>query len=458
MKNEETVEFLDIMKQLMADPKFLTLVEYGKSRHWVQELNLLENHFSDILMWLFDPNEGHGLGDFFIKRFLSSVHITANEKADSTCMSNYKSRVDNETWLDLDEIALCNFGSSIIAREVVVPENQKRIDILIVDPINEIVVTIERKDGSNVHSNQLRRYQDFIEKSYSSYYQLFVLSDSYEKDHQIGEDELDWIQIGDSWLIDALKEAILPGRVDKAMKSRLYTLLCILEESDIDGDSYFKNVEHTMDIFCQNNRETINKLAGSPFLGLESKTLLSEYSQQIKDSNNNWDIAKARILAVKYNVLLNSMAEWGIFEVLKGQLKTMYPQEEFEFYEEKKKIIYFTIKPIAEIGEELSGDQLPLCIGLVFPRSDKSEIGKTSTLPKLEFWLDVEFLRKNVTPDVVEGICQKYNLITKRRWAQKEYLFTSGEEAYFSQNVMNLWVRELVEIANIIHTKYWGVS
>lgn len=107
-----------------------------------------ELRHSELLAFLLDPNENHGLGDSFLRRFLQKA--IANATASTLPISP----VDLDVW-DLDDVD--------IRRE------WKNIDILILDARHRLAVIIENKIDSGEHSDQLARYWRIVEQEFSGY-------------------------------------------------------------------------------------------------------------------------------------------------------------------------------------------------------------------------------------------------------------------------------------------------
>lgn len=102
-----------------------------------------ERRHSDVLAFLLDPSESHGLGDAFLRRFLQKVLATV-QKAPA-------SPVDVAVW-DLDEVEVRREWSNV--------------DVLILDSRNRLAVVVENKVDSGEHSDQLRRYWALVEREF----------------------------------------------------------------------------------------------------------------------------------------------------------------------------------------------------------------------------------------------------------------------------------------------------
>ena len=126
---------------------------------WTNKLNIFdvlkitrtEIRHSNMLSWLFDANENHGLGDKFISLFMHS--LVSNNQIQSTQIFEY---------------LLSDFYSFSVYRE------WKNIDLLLVSHKEKIVIAIENKVGSHEHDNQLCRYRNQIIQTFSDYQQLFI--------------------------------------------------------------------------------------------------------------------------------------------------------------------------------------------------------------------------------------------------------------------------------------------
>lgn len=100
----------------------------------------MEIRHSALLGWLLSPQETHGLGDSFLKAFLSEAlrgHDSEIEMSPSAL-----------------EVSQANMMDAEVRRE------WRHIDLLIMSPRNGWVFIIENKFNSSQHGNQLKRYMD----------------------------------------------------------------------------------------------------------------------------------------------------------------------------------------------------------------------------------------------------------------------------------------------------------
>lgn len=126
---------------------------------WTKRFNLFdvlkisrtEIRHSNILSWLLNPNENHGLGDAFLKTIIQSV--VQNDDAGK---------------YNILETLLMDFYSFTVYRE------WKYIDLLLVSDTEKFLIAIENKIGSHEHDHQLKRYRRTLESSYPYYKKMLL--------------------------------------------------------------------------------------------------------------------------------------------------------------------------------------------------------------------------------------------------------------------------------------------
>ena len=119
----------------------------------------LEKIHSNLLAFLLDRSQNHGLSDIFLKEFLKRVLLETDNPTDS----NYA----EISPVDMD---IANFEDAEVKRE------WQNIDILIHSPRNRLICAIENKIDSREHSNQLERYQNIINRDieYKNYRKILI--------------------------------------------------------------------------------------------------------------------------------------------------------------------------------------------------------------------------------------------------------------------------------------------
>ena len=144
-----------------------------------------EEFHSNVLAWLLDPRQSHGLGDHFLNRFLIRAGVRAT--AHSTDWSETK--VTRE-WPNL------------------VDGQQGFLDILIVNEAHQYVCAIENKVFSNEHSEQLTRYRKALEVSYSTFTKHHVFLTPWGT-HPFREEETEyWTPLAYSTVFDAVQQIV----------------------------------------------------------------------------------------------------------------------------------------------------------------------------------------------------------------------------------------------------------
>lgn len=126
---------------------------------WTGKFNLFdvlkvsrnEIRHSNVLGWLLDPNENHGMGDAFLKGVLQRM-----------------AENDSDGRYDVFKVLRSDMYSFSVYRE------WKNIDILLVSSEEKLVIAIENKVGAHEHSNQLNRYREILENDYAGYKRLYV--------------------------------------------------------------------------------------------------------------------------------------------------------------------------------------------------------------------------------------------------------------------------------------------
>lgn len=108
----------------------------------------VEIRHSEFLAFLMRPDQSHGLGDIFVKRFLQ-IAVAGVDPEDLPFTA-----IDLDIW-DLDDLE--------VRRE------WRSIDILLLSEIHNLAVIIENKVGSREHSGQLKRYYRTVEEQFPAW-------------------------------------------------------------------------------------------------------------------------------------------------------------------------------------------------------------------------------------------------------------------------------------------------
>lgn len=176
-----TKEAQDLLEAFICDKDLKELEQmFGKFNIFdCLKLTRTEIRHSNFLAWLLDPNETHGLKDYFLKVFLKN--ILKSKKKEITEISGKELGLKSSE--NLDEIIKRTYSVPSIfdidywdMTETEVSRESEYIDILLVDEKNKFVFVIENKIDSCQHSNQLARYRDYVDEQYpnTTYQKLFI--------------------------------------------------------------------------------------------------------------------------------------------------------------------------------------------------------------------------------------------------------------------------------------------
>lgn len=155
---------------------------------WTHKLNLFdilkisraEIRHSNMLSWLINPNENHGLGDKVIKGFIqyAATHYSEDINVFNILMMDYDDFIIQREWRNIDVIAVSNE--------------------------EKFIFCIENKIGSGEHSNQLARYRSIVEDTYPDYSKIYI----YLSPEGIESSEPeDWLSMGYQDILDIIERA-----------------------------------------------------------------------------------------------------------------------------------------------------------------------------------------------------------------------------------------------------------
>jgi hypothetical protein len=144
-----------MLARLLGDPDFERLSARIQTFNIFQALKLDQHEIrhSNVLAWLLDPKQTHGLGSVFLRRFLSSILL--KRSGDSGPLSAAR-------------IELLDFTDIEVRRE------WRNLDLLIIDRRNEFVVMIENKVYSGEGIGQLKRYRELIAQEFPGFKRICV--------------------------------------------------------------------------------------------------------------------------------------------------------------------------------------------------------------------------------------------------------------------------------------------
>lgn len=178
----------------------------------VLKITNMEIRHSNILAWLFDPNENHGLGDEFIKSFITKV----TEKTEESKYSPFK-------------LLLQDFDSYQVYRE------SNHMDIVLYSQQEKTAVVIENKVWAGESKHQLKTYMEKSKQEYSDCEQILYVFLTPGGDD--ASDPENWIPFSYeeivNILVDILRESSLREDVEFLINSYIDTVRKkIMKEKD----------------------------------------------------------------------------------------------------------------------------------------------------------------------------------------------------------------------------------
>lgn len=177
----------------------------------ILKISEMEIRHSNMLAWLLDANQNHGLGDFFISNFYTEItgeHENANF-----------------------------FKDFSIYREA------SNIDLLLVNEKDKVVICVENKINAGESSTQLTKYRNYVEKKYPKeeyrQYFRFLTIDG----HESSQPEI-WQSLSYEFVMDTLHLAL--KNYEFSLSNRAKTIieqyLAIIERKVIGMDTETKKL------------------------------------------------------------------------------------------------------------------------------------------------------------------------------------------------------------------------
>lgn len=213
----------------------------------IQEFNIFETlrlthaeiRHSNVIAWLLNPMENHGLSSYFLKQFFKFI-VSSNSK------------LFKQLPVSLFDFELFEYSNVEIRREW----NNVDILVIIIENEKKVVVAIENKIKTSEHSNQLIRYREIVEKEYQDFINLFVYL---TPENLIPSDEV-WIPFSYDTVADIIND-ILNYKKDNLSSnvilflSQYHTILrrYVVGESQVEkiAIEIYKKHKEALDIIFQ---------------------------------------------------------------------------------------------------------------------------------------------------------------------------------------------------------------
>ncbi len=135
---------------LADNPEFEDLSARLSQFNVFRALNIekVEIRHSNVLAWLLDPDESHGFSNVVLRRLLSNILLMSDKTIKG---------------LSAAKVELLDFSDIEVLRE------WKKIDILIIDRFNKIILFFENKIYSGESTGQLVKYKRIVELEFPQF-------------------------------------------------------------------------------------------------------------------------------------------------------------------------------------------------------------------------------------------------------------------------------------------------
>ena len=148
------VEIEQLFQRFFTDRRLGDVTEALKRSNDIFDIiQPTENQHSKILAWLFNPREGHGQGDAILKDFLYAAYDASDEHV-------HANKQFFDAWKP-SRIARTGFHGICLMPEFCL-DSKKRLDLLMVDFDNQILLVVENKYGARYSTDQLKNYYDEV--------------------------------------------------------------------------------------------------------------------------------------------------------------------------------------------------------------------------------------------------------------------------------------------------------
>lgn len=337
-------EFVSLMQGWMEDARFHQLVRYGQERHWLSATGLRETNHSDILAWLLDPSEGHGLGDFFLRRLLVEA-TTADDNANEVTRL-----VNGGYWPPLVELVANGLHGFQVGREVPCGDitvgkrvEKGYLDLLLLDSKRKLGVLIERKASRLAHKQQLEKYETWLDVHLKKYQVLRVVSDTGMVDQAVARQRR-WLVVDDDWLLDGLRAAIKQNRASDMVCRRLADYLATVQWSE-DADPFYSGIESDLDMFAAEHKKEIKELRNMQILDIPVRrlnvrslmgTLIPALSHRKIHGARKLAIEQAGELASRYAAVIEAVLDRNLYSTLQADVERSHPGE-FAFWHRRRR-------------------------------------------------------------------------------------------------------------------------
>ena len=272
LSDEEKLKLQELQKLLLdMDNIEDQLKDYLKGFNVFDTLKVsrTEIRHSNVLAWLFDPRETHGLGGAFIKSFINVI-ISKGIINDS---------------VDKVKLLLTQFDNYRLFRE------KNNIDILAVNDSEQakVVLVIENKIDSNDHNNQLDHYYEFIEKEYNKYERIYLYLTPDGRAPIEGNGN--WEMVGYDSIIDAIDRTTKKITINQHLQQFINDYVDILRREIVNNNKLneicteiYNNHKEALDLIFENKPDRLQNVAD---------IIVSWCEKKAADENGDFSIEKS---------------------------------------------------------------------------------------------------------------------------------------------------------------------
>ena len=186
MPDHDSLADTELLEAFLQDDDLERLEDIAEEFNIFEVLGTVrqELRHSSFLAWLLDPSRNHGLGDYFLKRFLWTTAGLARER-------------DIQTISPI-EVNTLDLGDVTVRRE------WRNIDILISSESQRFVCAIENKVESSEHGDQLCRYLTTCKTEFPEYRHHFVFLTPWRTEPSCDE----WVPVGYGSVLDLVERVV----------------------------------------------------------------------------------------------------------------------------------------------------------------------------------------------------------------------------------------------------------
>lgn len=289
---------------------------------WTSKFNLfdilkitrVEIRHSNVLSWLLNPNENHGLGESVIRGFIQYVVTSFSDDS------------------DIFATLLMDCHDFIIQRE------WHNIDLLAVSASEKFILCIENKIDSGEHDNQLNRYRKIVEDTYPDFRRMYIFLspegvESSDPDNWCSMGYQDVIHIVDN----SRKKVKLLPEAELLIQNYIDTI-----RRDIVGDEKLAQIcaeiyakhQKALDLIFENRPDRASDLAAIILAWAKEKTVSGEIEVVPDKCSKSYVRFKTQFMSELLPNSADSLSGWGtpnyyFYEIRNNEGKEFYIQLSF---------------------------------------------------------------------------------------------------------------------------------